>query len=96
MLGGGQLTCLVLLPIPRVPVAHERAGVVLIQVQLGQHGLPVGGGGTERERAHTSPHQEGRRGSEEAVPGPLARGSASWLSSHGRGLGPADQLADRF
>ena len=67
--------------------------------------------------------QEGRRGSDEAVPGPLvfpsretrvsgnfwnhikgaefshlkcenmARGSASWLSSHGRGLGPRDALA---
>lgn len=55
MLGGGQLTCLVLLPVPCVPVAHERAGVVLIQVQLGQHSLPVGGAGTERGRAHTSP-----------------------------------------
>ena len=55
MVGGGQLTCLVLLPIPCVPVAHERAGVVLIQVQLGQHGLPVVGGATERGRAHTSP-----------------------------------------
>lgn len=39
----GNLTCLVLLPVPRVPVAHKRAGVVLIQVQLGQHSLPVGG-----------------------------------------------------
>lgn len=38
----GNLTCLVLLPVPRVPVAHKRAGVVLVQVQLGQHGLPVG------------------------------------------------------
>lgn len=40
--GQGKLTCLVLLPVPRVPVAHKRAGVVLIQVQLGQHSLPVG------------------------------------------------------
>lgn len=56
--GGGHLTCLVLLPVPCVPVAHERAGVVLIQVQLGQHSLPgVEGRGTERgRRAHTS-HQ---------------------------------------
>ena len=54
-LGGGQLTCLVLLPLPCVPVAHERAGIVLIQVQLGQHSLPAGGA-QRRERAHTS-HQ---------------------------------------
>lgn len=39
----GNLTCLVLLPVPCVPVAHKRAGVVLIQVQLRQHSLPVGG-----------------------------------------------------
>lgn len=39
----GNLTCLVLLPVPRVPVAHKRAGIVLIQVQLGQYSLPVGG-----------------------------------------------------
>ena len=57
MVGGVQLTCLVLLPVPCVPVAHERAGVVLIQVQLGQHGLPVvgraqrGGGLTPAPRA---------------------------------------------
>lgn len=38
-----ELTCLVLLPVPCVPVAHKRAGVVLIQVQLRQHSLPVGG-----------------------------------------------------
>lgn len=55
MLGEGQLTCLVLLPVPRVPVAHERAGVVLIQVQLGQHGLPVRGGGHHREGGGLTP-----------------------------------------
>lgn len=43
MVAQGKLTCLVLLPIPCVPVAHKRAGVVLIQVQLRQHSLPVGG-----------------------------------------------------
>lgn len=43
MVAQGNLTCLVLLPVPCVPVAHKRAGVVLIQVQLRQHSLPVGG-----------------------------------------------------
>ena len=43
MVAQRNLTCLVLLPVPCVPVAHKRAGVVLIQVQLRQHSLPVGG-----------------------------------------------------
>ena len=60
MVGGGQHTCLVLLPKPCDPVAHERAGVVLIQVQLGQHGLPVvGGGHREGEGSHQPPEPLG-------------------------------------
>lgn len=39
------LTCLVLLAVPRVPVPDQVAGVIGVQVQLGQHLLPARGTG---------------------------------------------------
>lgn len=40
------LTCLVLLPIPRVPVPNQVTRVIGIRMQLGQHLLPAGGTGS--------------------------------------------------
>lgn len=76
------LTCLVLLPIPRVPVPNQVTRVIGIRMQLGQHLLPAGGTGSGLWGAPGLP-QMGEKGQVELASSScasLSKKSAEFLS----------------